>query len=86
MTNDNDHIKELHAQITQGIEDPYLYGELHELVAEKIADSPCWREEDSFLRSVAFECLKRESENTVPGVCGTPVMDAFLELQAETGA
>ena len=85
MSNNADRIFELQAQVDGGNSGSGFFGGLHGLVAEEIASNPEWNISGKDLRSVVFQCIKRETENDVPGLIGTPVMDAFLDFQAEHG-
>ena len=85
MSNNADRIFELQAQVEGGNPGSGVFGELHGLVAEEIASNPEWNTAGKDFRSVVFQCIKRETDDAAPGLVGTPVMDAFLNFQAEHG-
>lgn len=78
-------IFELQAQVEGGNPGSGVFGELHGLVADEIVANPNWNVGSGDFRSVVFQCIEREAENDVPGLVDTPVMDAFLDFQAEHG-
>ena len=76
-------IFELQSQVDGGNPGLGVFGELHGLVAEEIASNPEWNTAGKDFRSVVFQCIKRETDDAAPGLVGTPVVDAFLNFQAE---
>ena len=83
MSNNADRIFELQAQVEGGNPGSGVFRELHGLVAEEIASNPEWNTAGKDFRSVVFQCIKWETDDAAPGLVGTPVMDAFLNFQAE---